>query len=101
MEVLTVAKGKKNETTQKDKDLAMFQEDATEEYLTTNQGLRINDNQNSLKAGERGPSLLEDLHLREKITHFDHERIPERNDWTMLEMKEVLALAKQCVPRRA
>jgi catalase len=46
--------------------------------LTTNQGLAINDDQNSLKAGERGPSLLEDFHLREKITHFDHERIPER-----------------------
>ena len=73
-----MAKGKENEKNQKDKDLAMFQEDATEEYLTTNQGLRINDDQNSLKAGERGPSLLEDFHLREKITHFDHERIPER-----------------------
>ncbi|WP_437200752.1 catalase [Planctomicrobium sp. SH664] len=47
-------------------------------YLSTNQGLPINDNQNSLKAGERGPSLLEDFILREKITHFDHERIPER-----------------------
>jgi catalase len=46
--------------------------------LTTNQGLRINDNQNSLKAGERGATLLEDFILREKITHFDHERIPER-----------------------
>ena len=41
-------------------------------------GFRINDDQYSLKAGERGPSLLEDCHLREKITHFDHERIPER-----------------------
>jgi catalase len=40
--------------------------------------VRINDNQNSLKAGDRGPSLLEDFILREKITHFDHERIPER-----------------------
>ncbi|HEX7109974.1 MAG TPA: catalase [Aestuariivirga sp.] len=69
---------KKNEKNDKDKDLATFQEDAAEEYLTTNQGLRINDDQNSLKAGERGPSLLEDFHLREKITHFDHERIPER-----------------------
>lgn len=48
------------------------------EFLTTNQGVRINDNQNSLKAGERGPTLLEDFHLREKIMHFDHERIPER-----------------------
>ena len=44
--------------------------------LTTNQGVPINDDQNSLKAGDRGPSLLEDFHLREKITHFDHERIP-------------------------
>jgi catalase len=46
--------------------------------LTTNQGLPLSDNQNSLKAGERGPLLLEDFILREKITHFDHERIPER-----------------------
>ena len=46
--------------------------------LTTNQGLPIADNQNSLKGGERGPTLLEDFILREKITHFDHERIPER-----------------------
>ncbi|MEQ1473769.1 MAG: catalase [Candidatus Acidiferrum sp.] len=46
--------------------------------LTTNQGLPISDNQNSLKGGGRGPTLLEDFILREKITHFDHERIPER-----------------------
>ena len=46
--------------------------------LTTNQGVPISDNQNSLKAGLRGPSLLEDFVLREKLTHFDHERIPER-----------------------
>jgi catalase len=46
--------------------------------LTTNQGLPISDNQNSLKANSRGPALLEDFILREKITHFDHERIPER-----------------------
>src|SRR4249919_871993 len=46
--------------------------------LTTNQGTPISDNQNSLKSGSRGPSLLEDFILREKITHFDHERIPER-----------------------
>ena len=46
--------------------------------LTTNQGLLISDNQNSLKAGLRGPVLLEDFVLREKINHFDHERIPER-----------------------
>src|ERR1700722_13548775 len=46
--------------------------------LTTNQGLAISDNQNSLHAGERGPTVLEDFILREKITHFDHERTPER-----------------------
>ena len=46
--------------------------------LTTNQGVPIADNQNSLKAGPRGPVLLEDFILREKIMHFDHERIPER-----------------------
>ncbi|MET0588727.1 MAG: catalase [Novosphingobium sp.] len=47
-------------------------------HLTTNQGIRVSDNQNSLKAGARGPTLLEDFVLREKIFHFDHERIPER-----------------------
>jgi len=46
--------------------------------LTTNQGVALSDNQNSLKAGLRGPTLLEDFILREKITQFDHERIPER-----------------------
>ena len=59
-------------------DLAKNAEDSAGQFLTTNQGVRINDNQNSLKAGDRGPSLLEDFILREKITHFDHERIPER-----------------------
>ncbi|MDB4947465.1 MAG: catalase, partial [Gemmatimonadetes bacterium] len=53
-------------------------EEGLDQALTTNQGVRISDNQNSLKAGARGPSLLEDFILREKITHFDHERIPER-----------------------
>lgn len=52
--------------------------DAGGQVLTTNQGVPIGDNQNSLKAGLRGPTLLEDFILREKITHFDHERIPER-----------------------
>ncbi|MDN5764741.1 MAG: catalase [Humibacillus sp.] len=47
-------------------------------FLTTAQGLRLKDTDHSLKAGERGPTLLQDHHLREKITHFDHERIPER-----------------------
>lgn len=52
--------------------------DSSGQSLTTNQGVRVGDNQNSLKYGERGPVLLEDFVLREKITHFDHERIPER-----------------------
>ncbi|MHB8948671.1 MAG: catalase [Rhodoferax sp.] len=52
--------------------------DASGQLLTTNQGVAIGDNQNSLKAGLRGPTLMEDFILREKITHFDHERIPER-----------------------
>lgn len=59
-------------------DLAKNTEESAGEFLTTNQGVRVNDNQNSLKAGDRGPTLLEDFILREKITHFDHERIPER-----------------------
>ncbi|WP_160714089.1 catalase [Chitinophaga solisilvae] len=62
----------------KTENLAPHTADNADQLLTTNQGLRINDNQHSLKAGERGPSLLEDFILREKITHFDHERIPER-----------------------
>ena len=52
--------------------------DSTGQMLTTNQGVKIADNQNSLKIGLRGPTALEDFILREKITHFDHERIPER-----------------------
>ncbi|HEY0961364.1 MAG TPA: catalase, partial [Pseudomonadales bacterium] len=52
--------------------------DSSGRVLTTNQGVPVADNQNSLKAGLRGPTLLEDFILREKITHFDHERIPER-----------------------
>jgi catalase len=52
--------------------------DSGGQALTTNQGVLVGDNQNSLKAGLRGPTLLEDFILREKITHFDHERIPER-----------------------
>jgi catalase len=48
------------------------------DHLTTSTGVRIPDTDHSLKAGRRGPTLLEDFHLREKIMHFDHERIPER-----------------------
>ncbi|MFL1545968.1 catalase HPII [Pseudomonas sp. O39] len=58
--------------------LEEFRSDATGQALRTNQGVNISDNQNTLKVGARGPSLLEDFIMREKITHFDHERIPER-----------------------
>lgn len=51
---------------------------APTEVMSSNQGVKIRDDQNSLKAGVRGPTLMEDFLLREKITHFDHERIPER-----------------------
>ncbi|HEX4199674.1 MAG TPA: catalase [Caulobacteraceae bacterium] len=54
------------------------QAEAAGDQLTTNQGVPVGDNQNSLKAGPRGPVLLQDFVLREKIMHFDHERIPER-----------------------
>ncbi|MBC9932327.1 catalase [Chitinophaga qingshengii] len=73
-----MAKKKTTLSDKKAEQLAPHTEDGADQFLTTNQGVRINDNQNTLKAGERGPSLLEDFIMREKITHFDHERIPER-----------------------
>src|SRR5690349_22606376 len=69
---------KKEPLNDKVADLQRHAENSSEQFLTTNQGVRINDNQNTLKAGLRGPSLMEDFIFREKITHFDHERIPER-----------------------
>lgn len=66
------------EENKKTDTLQQHTEDSQGQFLTTNQGVKVSDDQNSLKAGERGPSLLEDFILREKITHFDHERIPER-----------------------
>ena len=69
---------KKSTATQKTDDLKQFEKDPTNQVMTTNQGLKINDTNNSLKSGERGSTLLEDFLLREKITHFDHERILER-----------------------
>lgn len=62
----------------KKEQLESFSVDYKEKPLTSQQGLKVNDTNNSLKAGERGPTLLEDFLLREKIHHFDHERIPER-----------------------
>jgi catalase len=65
-------------TNAKTGDLESEMEDGRDAQLTTNQGVRIADNHNSLTAGDRGPTLLEDFIFREKMTHFDHERIPER-----------------------
>ena len=62
----------------KARQLAASSEDPADQSLTTDQGVRVSDTDDSLKAGQRGPTLLEDFHFREKITHFDHERIPER-----------------------
>jgi catalase len=62
----------------KDEALESYRERPQEAFLTTDQGVRVHHTDDSLKAGQRGPTLLEDFHLREKITRFDHERIPER-----------------------
>ncbi len=62
----------------KKEQLSQFEVDASNRVLTTNDGVAINDNNNSLKVGERGPGLTEDFIFREKLAHFDRERIPER-----------------------
>ncbi|MBM7601685.1 catalase [Virgibacillus halotolerans] len=62
----------------KDEQLNQFRVDDKDKKMTTNQGLKVSEDEFSLKAGERGPTLMEDFNFREKITHFDHERIPER-----------------------
>lgn len=62
----------------KEQQLEQFRVNNDGKKMTTNQGLKVSNDEDSLKAGVRGPTLLEDFHLREKITHFDHERIPER-----------------------
>lgn len=62
----------------KDRDLEQFREYPEGSLLTTNQGVKLTHTDDSLKAGPRGPTLMEDFHFREKLTHFDHERIPER-----------------------
>ncbi|WHZ58742.1 catalase [Metabacillus sp. CT-WN-B3] len=68
----------KHSKNSKDEQLEAYRVDDTGKKLTTNQGLRVSDDEHSLKAGVRGPTLMEDFHFREKMTHFDHERIPER-----------------------
>jgi catalase len=64
--------------TAKDRQLEPFRQDPDGQYLTTNQGVRVNHDDDSLKAGPRGPTLMEDFIFREKMMHFDHESIPER-----------------------
>ena len=71
------AKSPENSNSKVD-SLEVHRKNGEKRALTTNQGTKIADDQNSLTAGSRGPTLLEDFILREKITHFDHERIPER-----------------------
>ena len=68
----------RNGRSSKDRSLEPFREHPEQAALTTDQGVRVHHTDDSLKAGQRGPTLLEDFHLREKITRFDHERIPER-----------------------
>ncbi|MCA6096470.1 catalase [Streptomyces sp. SCA3-4] len=63
---------------EKDRQLDRFRAAPEHDALTTDQGVRVDDTDNALRAGTRGPTLLEDFHNREKLTHFDHERIPER-----------------------
>lgn len=67
-----------HEKNSKDEQLESFRVDDQGKALTTNQGLKMSEDEFSLKAGVRGPTLMEDFHFREKLTHFDHERIPER-----------------------
>jgi catalase len=62
----------------KDRQMEPFRRDPDGQYLTTNQGVRVNHDDDSLKAGSRGPTLMEDFIFREKMMHFDHESIPER-----------------------
>ncbi|WP_284141803.1 MULTISPECIES: catalase [unclassified Virgibacillus] len=70
--------GHENEANRKKKQLEQFTSENRGKKMTTNQGVKISEDEFSLKAGERGPTLMEDFHFREKMTHFDHERIPER-----------------------
>ncbi|MDQ3388767.1 MAG: catalase, partial [Gemmatimonadota bacterium] len=62
----------------KDQQLEQFRQHSAGQYLTTNQGVRVNHDDDSLKVGPRGPTLMEDFIFREKMMHFDHESIPER-----------------------
>src|ERR1700716_555818 len=75
---MTTNDGARNDGLSKEQQLHQFRARPDGEYLTTNQGVRIPHTDDSLTAGERGPTLMEDFHLRETSTHYDRERIPER-----------------------
>ncbi|WP_339149073.1 MULTISPECIES: catalase [unclassified Sutcliffiella] len=68
----------RNLENKKDEQLEDYRVDHKDTKLTTDQGVKVSSTVDSLKAGDRGPTLMEDFHFREKMTHFDHERIPER-----------------------
>ncbi|NLA72475.1 MAG: catalase [Clostridiales bacterium] len=67
-----------NENSKNEQQEIFRSRDNEDKILTTNQGLKLSEDEVTLKAGVRGPTLMEDFHFREKVTHFDHERIPER-----------------------
>ncbi|HZJ74973.1 MAG TPA: catalase [Clostridia bacterium] len=67
-----------NENSKNEQQEIFRSRDNEDKILTTNQGLKLSEDEVTLKAGVRGPTLIEDFHFREKVTHFDHERIPER-----------------------
>lgn len=70
--------GPKQRKNAKDEQLEQYRTLDKDQHMTTNQGLSVSEDEFSLKAGVRGPTIMEDFHFREKMTHFDHERIPER-----------------------
>ncbi|MFJ7930366.1 catalase [Peribacillus sp. NPDC096448] len=70
--------GERIDEQSKQRQLDQYRVDDNGKKMTTNQGLRVSEDEHSLKVGTRGPTLMEDFHFREKMTHFDHERIPER-----------------------
>lgn len=78
MEEFLLKKQNKIHENSKHEQLETFRSYDQNQRMTTNQGLRLAEDEHSLKIGERGPTLMEDFHFREKMTHFDHERIPER-----------------------
>lgn len=75
---MAAKKTSKNKASEKERQLKNATVNYEDKAMTTRQGLKVNDTNNSLKAGPRGATLLEDFLLREKIHNFDHERIPER-----------------------